>query len=59
MEYITYCFICLKIIKIISCVLQMVAACVLAIFGTIVMTVSKTSLLFLWACKPSTPTNQW
>ncbi|KAK7496323.1 hypothetical protein BaRGS_00012488, partial [Batillaria attramentaria] len=35
------------------------AACVLATFGTVLLTASKTSLLYLWTLKDSVPLNQW
>nr|KAG5706142.1 hypothetical protein BaRGS_025764 [Batillaria attramentaria] len=35
--------------------LQILAACVLATFGTVLLTASKTSLLYLWTLKDSVP----
>ena len=41
------------------CVLQIVASCVLATLGVVLMTASKSSLLYLWELKQTAPLNQW
>ena len=41
------------------CVLQIVAGCVLATLGAVLMTASKSSLLYLWELKQTAPLNQW
>ncbi|XP_076437985.1 uncharacterized protein LOC143277129 [Babylonia areolata] len=38
---------------------KIVAACVLATVGTALMTASKTSLLYLWTLRSTTPLSQW